>query len=578
MRLRLALLALLLGVHASVGRAQLLTIESPDGNAWTGLHATIAGGTIVATTFAGPTDVVHQFDATTGALIRSLPTVPGRVSAVRPHPAGFVVGYGGSARLYDAGTGALLQTFLPPSPPTARFGSEVAALGDDALVASPDESTVYRFDAATGALVRAYVDPTPGPQSCHDAFFGVAMVVAGDLLLVGDPCDVQDGIDTGRVLAFDAAGGGVVRAFVNPAPTRGYQLGLSLAVRDGVLWAAAPFPQDTSWADNRDAGSVHRFDLATGALLGSIRNPSPLAGRGQGVVGPDVFGFTMAPFAGGVGIASRWQTNFNDWRRGRVLYQLDDDGRPVSAVRPESTVPGWNGTEDEWGALAVADGRLLAMRQTNVGTSFSFRIDVVGPCGNGVVDAGEACDDGNLRDGDCCTSACQLFVPPACLAATPTRASITLRRQTDPTKDLLSFSWQSTTPLAPADLGNPLAGSDWAICVLDDDGGTPRLRLSSLVPVTAPCPQSDACWKTAPTTLRYKAKAVEFDGIKTAVVQAGAKPKAVLKGTGALLQVPSMPLDGPVTVRVQRRDAPICFEAVFTQPQRSTASEYRARN
>jgi cysteine-rich repeat protein len=34
-----------------------------------------------------------------------------------------------------------------------------------------------------------------------------------------------------------------------------------------------------------------------------------------------------------------------------------------------------------------------------------FRLDQ--ECGNGVLDAGEQCDDGNTRDGDCCSSTCQ---------------------------------------------------------------------------------------------------------------------------------------------------------------------------
>ena len=38
---------------------------------------------------------------------------------------------------------------------------------------------------------------------------------------------------------------------------------------------------------------------------------------------------------------------------------------------------------------------------------------VVSDCGNGVGDAGEQCDDGNVRDGDCCTATCQLAAPGA---------------------------------------------------------------------------------------------------------------------------------------------------------------------
>ena len=36
-----------------------------------------------------------------------------------------------------------------------------------------------------------------------------------------------------------------------------------------------------------------------------------------------------------------------------------------------------------------------------------------GVCGDGTVDANETCDDGNLADGDCCSSSCQLDAPGA---------------------------------------------------------------------------------------------------------------------------------------------------------------------
>ena len=39
-----------------------------------------------------------------------------------------------------------------------------------------------------------------------------------------------------------------------------------------------------------------------------------------------------------------------------------------------------------------------------------------GPCGNGVIDAGEECDDGNIISGDGCESDCTLS-PPAVPAA-----------------------------------------------------------------------------------------------------------------------------------------------------------------
>ncbi len=40
-----------------------------------------------------------------------------------------------------------------------------------------------------------------------------------------------------------------------------------------------------------------------------------------------------------------------------------------------------------------------------------------GCCGNGIIDVGETCDDGNLQDGDCCTSSCLL--PAGCTPPCP---------------------------------------------------------------------------------------------------------------------------------------------------------------
>jgi hypothetical protein len=66
----------------------------------------------------------------------------------------------GVARLYDADTGAVLQTFLPPAG-AEEFGTDVGVAGTDVLVSSPLDAAVYRFDAATGDLLQTYTDPTP---------------------------------------------------------------------------------------------------------------------------------------------------------------------------------------------------------------------------------------------------------------------------------------------------------------------------------------------------------------------------------------------------------------------------------
>ena len=44
-------------------------------------------------------------------------------------------------------------------------------------------------------------------------------------------------------------------------------------------------------------------------------------------------------------------------------------------------------------------------------TVFAGGALAAGTCGNGVVEMGEPCDDGNIASGDCCTATCQ-FEPP----------------------------------------------------------------------------------------------------------------------------------------------------------------------
>jgi cysteine-rich repeat protein len=76
------------------------------------------------------------------------------------------------------------------------------------------------------------------------------------------------------------------------------------------------------------------------------------------------------------------------------------------------------------------------------------------PCGNGVPDAGEACDDGNLADGDCCSSACQ--IEPAGTTCRAVAGACDVAETCD-----------GTSLACPADAGLPDADAD-GVCDLVD--------------------------------------------------------------------------------------------------------------
>jgi cysteine-rich repeat protein len=78
--------------------------------------------------------------------------------------------------------------------------------------------------------------------------------------------------------------------------------------------------------------------------------------------------------------------------------------------------------------LGPASG-LYALVLGDTGSLTITRAEIRG-CGNGVIDAGEECDDGNTSNEDICTNACQFYVPtPFGTGATNTGAKLLVRVQ-----------------------------------------------------------------------------------------------------------------------------------------------------
>src|SRR5262249_48236120 len=77
-------------------------------------------------------------------------------------------------------------------------------------------------------------------------------------------------------------------------------------------------------------------------------------------------------------------------------------------------------------------------------------------CGDGIVDVGEQCDDGNVLDGDCCSSTCQLPVATGCGGAAARKATLTLQKNaTKSTADAIQWKWTSDGPFDVGELGAP---------------------------------------------------------------------------------------------------------------------------
>ena len=94
---------------------------------------------------------------------------------------------------------------------------------------------------------------------------------------------------------FDLATGNLLHTFNDPTITAGDEFGAGLAM-DGNHVLIGAYRDDTNGAN---AGQVHLFDAATGALLNTFNSPNPMAFNfGRGVAIDGSFGVLGADFSG----------------------------------------------------------------------------------------------------------------------------------------------------------------------------------------------------------------------------------------------------------------------------------------
>jgi len=285
-----------------------LANPTPAVNDFFGLRASLSGnlalvGTQNDDTSALNAGTVYLFNATTGILLRTF-LDPG-ASPIASDNFGHAVAVSGNqvlisanlddagatnsgaAYLFDATTGALLKTFLNPTPAgNDQFGTEVALLGNLALIAAPfddagatNSGAVYLFDTTTGTLLRTFTNPTPASNDN----FGTSVALSGTRVLIGATQDDTLGFNEGAAYLYDLATGNLVSTLLIPSQNGDSEfLGQSSALSDSYALVGAAFDNSAAL----DAGGAYLFDAMTGALQQEIFDPQPFPG--------DRFGFAVA--------------------------------------------------------------------------------------------------------------------------------------------------------------------------------------------------------------------------------------------------------------------------------------------
>lgn len=290
------------------------------------------------------------------------------------------------------------------------------------------------------------------------------------------------------------------------------------------------------------------------------------------------------------------------------LAPLDDHGGPTRTHALLDASPALDAGDGA--GCADPDGMLLAGDQRGAPRPIGVRCDlgaVEAGCGNGQVDAGEACDPAVAMDG-CCTAVCRLAgageacaddgqtcttdvcdgrgacrhtvpIDAGCLPAAEGRSLVSLKDKGDPNEDRIRWSWRSANAVANGAFGDPAADTRLDLCVFAAGPNDSTLKLSAALPAGSAC-GSRPCWSTAPGGFRYLDNTLTANGVHRLLLRPSVSGTShiILRGRGGNLHMPALGGGDPLVVRLQRRDGGGCWEARFSSPVRNDAIRFAGRS
>ncbi len=268
------------------------------------------------------------------------------------------------------------------------------------------------------------------------------------------------------------------------------------------------------------------------------------------------------------------------------------------------------GAADRAFAVALqADGRLVAAGSTHDGTDIAIARYLADSCGNGVLDAGEQCDDANLVGGDCCSPTCTMepdgvpcddrqpctigetcsagvcrdgivFSCPVCDScdgsggcisgpragcrpATPRhRARLAIGNSARDGGD--DLYWRGRVPASLATFGDPRGAGDYAVCLYDESVTPPALTFAAAVPGGDRC-GSGRCWTALGSRgFRYRSRGGYPDGVRRVLLRARGEDQTsiAVRSGGPHLVIPSLPLAVPFRLQLHAASG-ACWEAAY---------------
>lgn len=184
----------------------------------------------------------------------------------------------------------------------------------------------------------------------------------------------------------------------------------------------------------------------------------------------------------------------------------------------------------------------------------------VSACGNGVRAGAEECDDGNVLGGDGCDANCEIEQPchthphNGCRAA---GKSLLLFKDRGGAGNKLKWKWLKGAATDASDYGAPQFADEYALCVY---AGTAATRVAQAI-----VPPSTH-WTPGAARFDYADDGSFGDGLTKISLRAGTagKAKILVGGKGSELDMPDLSsITAPVRVQLVRTDTGLCWDASY---------------
>lgn len=481
-----------------------------------------------------------------------------------------------------------VRVFLSQADGSATFGTMLAPQ-DIGVEASPNETADFDNDGN--------VDMVIGAASSDDVWI---LLGAGDGTFSSAQNIVTGGEPHG-VAPLDVDGDGdldVVNANVGAND-------LSLLVNDGngVFGAPTFFSGGVDGEYGLAAADMDGDGITDLVVAG--RNGSEIVtmlGNGDGTftaagAAQSTGGSTWVVVLGdmdGDGIMDAATANDGDGNVGVLLGVGDGTFAPVDVIPIGSHVPSVDlGDLDGDGDLDMVvssfGGGFWRWFRNDGTASFTAVEDFVAPDNPSCSVLFDADNDGDLdmaltdeiadvvtimRNGDAPVGFSCSPAPSACRAATVAGKSRLLLKDGPADADKLVWVWKTGESTTKAELGDPPAGDDFALCLYHEG----ELVRGFAVPGAGNC-AGKPCWKEVGKGFVYKDKGLTPDGILVAKLLEGSSDdaKMIVKGKGAALALPSLVgLDDVIDVQLQKDGGP-CWGARYSPPfKKSDAAALKA--